>query len=473
MRTIEQLLTEHPFFAGLPEADLAFIAGCATNVHLRAGEALFREGQAADRFFVVRHGRVAIEVHEPAGGAVTVDTVDDGDIVGWSWLVPPYRWVFDARAVESTSAVAFDGACLRGKCDADPRLGYLLLQRVSTVMFQRLEASRVRLLDLYGVRSERERSTAPPLAAPGPWPAPHRRRRALCPPFRVAPVGTPRHLHAVAGAGARPERCASRPGQFTMLSAFGVGEVPISISGDPTRKGPLLHTIRDVGGVTHALAKVPRGDVLGVRGPFGRGWSVADGKGGDVVVVAGGIGLAPLRPAVLEVLSHRQRYGRLVLLYGTRSPDDVLFGRDLEAWRGRFDFDVDVTVDYGPPEWRGRVGLVTSLIARAGFDPRRTLALACGPEVMMRRVAAGLADRGVPKQPDPAVVGAQHGLRGRAVRPLPAARGVHVRRRSGPVLRPGRTADGPAGGVRWTRPAARDRRPRWRCGSSPPATAAS
>jgi CRP/FNR family transcriptional regulator, cyclic AMP receptor protein len=152
MRTIEQLLSEHPFFAGLPPEYLTLMAGCAVNTHLQPGEFLFRDGQAADRFFVLRHGRVAIEVHDPAGGGIVVDTVDDGDVVGWSWLVPPYRWVFDARAVESTSAVSFDGACLRGKCEDDPRLGYLLLQRVSTVMFSRLEAARVRLLDLYGVR---------------------------------------------------------------------------------------------------------------------------------------------------------------------------------------------------------------------------------------------------------------------------------------------------------------------------------
>jgi NAD(P)H-flavin reductase len=186
-------------------------------------------------------------------------------------------------------------------------------------------------------------------------------------------------------------------GQFTMLSAFGAGEVPISISGDPTRSGQLLHTIRDVGAVTHALVSVSRGDILGVRGPFGRGWDVSDGIGGDVVIVAGGIGLAPLRPAVLEVLSRRSDYRRVVLLYGTRSPEDVLFDRDLESWRGRFDLEVELTVDYGPPDWRGRVGLVTTLISRAGFDPSRTLALACGPEVMMRRVATGLVDRGVPR----------------------------------------------------------------------------
>lgn len=191
------------------------------------------------------------------------------------------------------------------------------------------------------------------------------------------------------------EPLAFAAGQFTMVYAFGVGEVPLSISGDPTRAGSLLHTVRDVGGVTHTLTQLRRGAVVGIRGPYGRGWDVADGKGGDVVLVAGGIGLAPLRPALLQILAHRGDYNRVVLLYGTRTPEDVLYGHELERWRGRFDLDVDVTVDYGPPQWRGKVGLVTGLIPRAGFDPGRTLALVCGPEAMMRHVSAALVDRGV------------------------------------------------------------------------------
>jgi CRP-like cAMP-binding protein len=150
MRTIEELLADQPFFAGLDQDALALVAGCATNVNIAAGEFLFREGEPAERFFLVRRGRVAVEVHAPAAGTVVIDTADAGDVVGWSWLVPPYRWLFDARAVEPTGALAFDGVCLRGKCAADPRLGYTLMQRVSQVMFQRLTAARVRLLDLYG-----------------------------------------------------------------------------------------------------------------------------------------------------------------------------------------------------------------------------------------------------------------------------------------------------------------------------------
>lgn len=188
---------------------------------------------------------------------------------------------------------------------------------------------------------------------------------------------------------------AFRPGQFTMLHSFGVGEVPISISGDPARPQVLQHTIRDVGSVTASICAAEPGTVLGVRGPFGTGWEAPDGKGGDVVFVAGGIGLAPLRPAILEVLADRSAYGRVTLLYGTRTPDDVLFGPDLAAWAADHDVAVDLTVDHGSSGWTGKVGFVTQLLPRAGFAPERTMAHVCGPEVMMRAIANGLRDRGV------------------------------------------------------------------------------
>jgi NAD(P)H-flavin reductase len=186
-------------------------------------------------------------------------------------------------------------------------------------------------------------------------------------------------------------------GQFTMMHAFGAGEAPISISGDPARPEVLEHTIRNVGAVTRALVHAERGTVLGIRGPFGTGWEVRSGRGGDVVFVAGGIGLAPLRPAILELCSARADYGRVLLLYGARTPEDILFGDDVQRWGDDHGVDVQVTVDNGQHAWRGRVGLVTRLIARGGFDASNTLALVCGPEVMMRYAAAALAERGVPR----------------------------------------------------------------------------
>jgi CRP/FNR family transcriptional regulator, cyclic AMP receptor protein len=150
MRTIEQYLPDHPFFAGLDPKAFEVVAGCAKNVSFAPGEFLFRTGQPADQFYVVRRGRVALQVHSPTSGTMVVDTADAGDVVGWSWLVPPYTWLFDARAVEPTGAVSFDGVCLRGKCEEDPKLGYDLMKLVSQVMFSRLVAARIRLLDLYG-----------------------------------------------------------------------------------------------------------------------------------------------------------------------------------------------------------------------------------------------------------------------------------------------------------------------------------
>lgn len=150
MRTISELLHDSPFFHGLPSPALTEVAGCARTARFDEGQILFRAGQQANTFYLVRHGRVSIELHNPSRGTVTLDTLHDGEVVGWSWLVPPYMWMFDARAAQSTSAVAFDGACLRGKCDADPALGYALMQRVSQVMYERLQAARVQMLDMYG-----------------------------------------------------------------------------------------------------------------------------------------------------------------------------------------------------------------------------------------------------------------------------------------------------------------------------------
>lgn len=188
------------------------------------------------------------------------------------------------------------------------------------------------------------------------------------------------------------------PGQFTMISAFGTGEVPISISGDPgSEGGPLVHTVRAVGLATQAICDAAVGDRLSVRGPFGRPWPTAELAGRDVLVVAGGIGLAPLRPAILSLLGERERLGRLGLLYGGRGPDQLLYPGQLDGWPD-LGMDVTVTVDAAGPEWLGHVGVVTRLIARAEIDAGRTVALLCGPEVMMRFTVAALRSAGVDPQ---------------------------------------------------------------------------
>lgn len=188
------------------------------------------------------------------------------------------------------------------------------------------------------------------------------------------------------------------PGQFNMLYIFGVGEVPISISGDPARADVVDHTVRAVGAVTRALASLKQGAVVGLRGPFGRGWPLKAARGHDVVIVAGGIGLAPLRPAIHHLLRRRGDYGRVVLLYGARTPADLLYRAELERWRGRFDMEVLVTVDRGDMDWHGHVGVVTTLFRQAErfFDPARTVAFICGPEVMMRFTLREFQNRDVP-----------------------------------------------------------------------------
>jgi CRP-like cAMP-binding protein len=150
MQGIEGLLAEVPVFGGLGTRDLETVAGCGRNVRFEAGEQLFREGDAADTFYVVRHGSVALETFVPARGPMMIETIEAGEVIGWSWLFPPYRWHFDARALTQVRATAFDGACLRGKCDADPALGYALMSRFAQVLIERLQWTRLRLLDLYG-----------------------------------------------------------------------------------------------------------------------------------------------------------------------------------------------------------------------------------------------------------------------------------------------------------------------------------
>jgi NAD(P)H-flavin reductase len=192
------------------------------------------------------------------------------------------------------------------------------------------------------------------------------------------------------------EQNAFEPGQFSMLWVFGVGELPISISGDPANRKQLIYTVRSVGKATDALVHQKPGTGIGIRGPFGTGWPMQAARGKDVIIVAGGIGLAPLRPAIYEVLRNRDRYGRLILLYGARSPRELLYRKELAAWARQPDTQVLVTVDYGGLGWHGNVGVVTTLFKHARLRPQKSVAMICGPEIMMRFVTRQLDEHGVP-----------------------------------------------------------------------------
>lgn len=187
------------------------------------------------------------------------------------------------------------------------------------------------------------------------------------------------------------------PGQFNMLWASGVGEVPVSSSAI-SGLGHLLHTIRDVGRVTHALCSVPAGGVIGVRGPFGRGWDIDGARGGDVVIVAGGLGLAPLRPVVHELLQRREDFAGVSLVVGARTAAELLFRAELDRWWQDRDISVRTIVDRPSADWHGSIGVVTNELRRVAFDPLHTVAMVCGPEIMMRVAAAYLSDNGVPAQ---------------------------------------------------------------------------
>lgn len=186
------------------------------------------------------------------------------------------------------------------------------------------------------------------------------------------------------------------PGQFMMVYAFGIGEVPISVSGPPNRPGPVVLTVRAVGAVTTAICASEPSAVLGLRGPFGNAWPIDDAQGDDVVVVAGGIGLAPLRPVLLRALERRSDYGTVTLLYGARTPGDILYPGQLAGWPEAI--KVDLTVDAAAGDWAGRVGVVPKLVAGARFRPEATTAFVCGPEIMMHFTIEALLERGVPAE---------------------------------------------------------------------------
>lgn len=199
-------------------------------------------------------------------------------------------------------------------------------------------------------------------------------------------------IDMVSADGSKPEFA---PGQFNMLYLPGIGDIPISISGYSEDEKGLIHTVRSVGAVSSALCALSEGDWLGVRGPLGRGWPVDQAKGRDVVVIAGGLGLAPVRPAIQSAISNSDASTKTVVFYGARTPSSVLFKDDLFQWAVSGDADVRTTVDRDEPGWRGNVGVVTSILGRANFDAETAVAFVCGPEVMMRFVVFDLLSRGL------------------------------------------------------------------------------
>lgn len=188
------------------------------------------------------------------------------------------------------------------------------------------------------------------------------------------------------------------PGQFNMVYVFGVGEVPISICGDTKVTDRYVHTIRVAGKISGALCNVGPGGVVGVRGPYGVGWPIEEAYGKDVVVVAGGLGLPPLRPLLYDMMRTRERFGRVEVIYGAKTPKDLVFYDEIQSWRARSDLRFQTTVDTAGREWYGDVGVVTTRLPDARFEPKQTVAFLCGPEIMMKLTAQALVARGVPPQ---------------------------------------------------------------------------
>src|SRR5208283_480472 len=194
------------------------------------------------------------------------------------------------------------------------------------------------------------------------------------------------------------DRLSFKGGQFNMVYVFGVGESAISISGDTTHPEELVHTVRAVGKVTNALAALTPGAVVGIRGPYGQGWPLDSARGRDVVIVAGGLGLPPLRPTLYEIFRHRESFGRVEVIYGARTPKDLVFAEEARTWLQRSDIRLQITVDAAERDWNGDVGVVTVRIPDARFDPANTTAFVCGPEIMMKFTAQALVQRGVPAE---------------------------------------------------------------------------
>lgn len=189
-----------------------------------------------------------------------------------------------------------------------------------------------------------------------------------------------------------------KPGQFNMVYVFGVGEAAISISSSPYKPKTLVHTIHKVGTVTSALSKYKKGDYIGIRGPFGSSWPVEAGIGRDICIIAGGIGLAPLRPVIYSLFKNRKDYGKIYILYGARTPQDLLYRVELEQWAKLYDVEVFVTVDRGDQSWKGHVGFAAHLLSYIELDRKNTVSMVCGPEMMMKFTIEDLIEKGLPEE---------------------------------------------------------------------------
>ncbi len=189
-----------------------------------------------------------------------------------------------------------------------------------------------------------------------------------------------------------------KPGQFNMIYVIGVGEAAISISSDPHNSKSLIHTIHKVGTVTSALSKYKKGDFVGIRGPFGRNWPVEEARGKDVCIIAGGIGLAPLRPVIYTLFKNRKDYRKIYLLYGARTPQDLLYRVELEQWGRLYDAEIHVTVDRGDQSWKGNIGFAAQLLTYIELDRKNTVSMVCGPEIMMKYTIEDLLEKGLPAE---------------------------------------------------------------------------
>lgn len=197
-----------------------------------------------------------------------------------------------------------------------------------------------------------------------------------------------------------PEMAAAyrfKPGQFNMLHIPGCGEVAISIASDPAKPDVLEHTIRYAGSVTRAIGRLKVGDVIGLRGPYGSSWPLEQCTGKDLLIVTGGIGMAPLRPVILSVMQHREQYGRVLLLYGGRTPQDLLYTEEFERWQ-QGGIEVHVSVDRADESWKGQVGVIPMNFYRIRLEAKKTAVLTCGPEIMMRFVIYEAMARRIPKE---------------------------------------------------------------------------